>query len=234
MTLVNNYNSLYKIYVIAELSKKKLLGFSAPKRYWVYATILAAIIIATSTVNLASADTKDPQKFIENLGTRAIDILSNAQNTEFSLREEAFRKLLVDAFHMPTISRFVVGRYWRSASEKQKEEYDEIFLDFLTRVYASRFNTYNGEFFKVLQVIEQPKSSDKVVRTHIQRDGGQPIGVDYRIRDFESGYKVVDVNVEGISMLHTHRVEFASVINRKGFDGFLSMLRARITAPVEN
>ena len=50
----------------------------------------------------------------------------------------------------------------------------------------------------------------------------------------DEGYKVIDVSVEGISMLHTHRVEFASVVNRKGIDGLLGDLRARIEAPVED
>ena len=44
------------------------------------------------------------------------------------------------------------------------------------------------------------------------------------------GAPVVDINVEGISMLHTHRIEFASVINRKGMDGFLDELRAQVEA----
>ena len=45
------------------------------------------------------------------------------------------------------------------------------------------------------------------------------------MRKRDEGYKVIDVSVEGISMLHTHRVEFASVVNRKGIDGLLDDLR---------
>ena len=45
---------------------------------------------------------------------------------------------------------------------------------------------------------------------------------------------MVDVNVEGISMLHTQRVEFGSVINKKGMDGFLDMLHTRVDAPMDD
>ena len=61
-----------------------------------------------------------------------------------------------------------------------------------------------------------------------------PIGVDFRVRLIEGSYKVVDVTVEGISLLHTHRVEFASVINRGGMDGFLDELRAQVALRGEN
>ena len=73
------------------------------------------------------------------------------------------------------------------------------------------------------------------MRAQIQRpSGAAPIGVDFRVRLIDGSHKVVDVTVEGISMLHTHRVEFASVINRGGMDGFLDELRAQVTARGEN
>ncbi len=195
---------------------------------------LLALLISTSVTASANADGNSPGKFIEVLGQRAVNVLSDKGNVEFSKREAAFRKLLVDGFHMPTISRFVVGRYWRSANEQQRRDYKAIFVDFITRVYAARFNSYNGEIFEVVQVIKEQETPDTIVRTQIKRpSGGAPIGVDYRVRKISNSYKVVDVNVEGISMLHTHRVEFASVINRKGFDGFLEMLKARVNAPVD-
>ena len=76
-------------------------------------------------------------------------------------------------------------------------------------------------------------SGDEWVRTKINRlDGGQPIAVDYRVRQFDGAPKVVDVVVEGISMLNTHRVEFASVVNKRGFDGLVAELKARLDQPV--
>jgi len=70
-----------------------------------------------------------------------------------------------------------------------------------------------------------------LVRTRILRpSGGTPVGVDFRVRMIRGGYRVVDINVGGISMLHTHRVEFASVIKRKGMDGLLEELRAQVEA----
>ncbi len=199
------------------------------------AALLFVIALFAIESTSANAGGNSPGKFIEILGQRAVDVLSAKENVDFSKREEAFRKLLVDGFHMPTISRFVVGRYWRSANEKQRSDYKEIFVDFITRVYAARFNSYKGEVFEVVQVLEEQESNDTIVRTQIKRpSGGAPIGVDYRVRKISDSYKVVDVNVEGISMLHTHRVEFASVINRKGFDGFLKMLKDRVNTPISD
>ena len=137
-------------------------------------------------------------------------------------------------FDIPIVGRFVLGRHWRTASKEQRKDYMAVFVDFIVRVYASRFDSYGGELFTARSVIHD-ESGDKIVRAQIVRPSrGDPIGVDFRVRMRDEDYKVIDVTVEGISMLHTHRVEFASVVNRKGIDGLLSDLRARVEAPVDS
>ena len=192
---------------------------------------LLAVLLFSFSAASVSASAKDGEagEFIRTLGERAVDVLRDKENTTFAEREFAFRNILVDGFHLKTISRFVLGRYWRSATKAQRQAYDDVFVDFIVRVYASRFDSYGGEQFEILQIVDSEIEGDTIVRTNIIRPaGGAPIGVDYRVRVIDGGYRVVDVTVEGISMLHTHRVEFASVINRKGMDAFLEELRVQV------
>jgi phospholipid transport system substrate-binding protein len=193
--------------------------------------LLSLAVTVAGTGGGANAADQKAGDFIRELGARAVQILSDKEHTTFEERETAFRSLLVEGFHIKTISRFVLGRYWGKATEEQRVAYDEVFVDFIVRVYASRFDSYDGEVFEILQAVDSEVEGDTVVRTQILRpSGGTPIGVDYRVRVIDGEYKVVDVTVEGISMLHTHRVEFASVIKRKGMDGFLEELRAQVAS----
>ena len=197
------------------------------------ATVLGALLLPGIGGQWAAASDDPAFAFIQSLGDQAIEVLRDKANSTFEEREAAFRKVMVTGFDVPTVGRFVLGRHWRAATKEQRKEYMAIFVDFIVRVYASRFDSYGGEQFIVRSVIDD-ESGDKMVRAQIVRPSdGDPIDVDFRVRLKKDKYKVIDVNVEGISMLHTHRVEFASVVNRKGVDGLLSDLRARIEAPVE-
>ena len=180
-----------------------------------------------------SADEAAATDLINRLGSEAVEILKHKDSTTFSEREAKFRELLIEGFDMRTISRFVIGKYWRQASDEQKKAYNDIFTNFITRVYAVRFDAYSGETFEVTQTVKD-SSGDYWVRTNIHRPGGgQPIRVDYRVRHMKDGsYKVIDVVVEDISMLNTQRVEFASVINRRGIDGLIEDMHARLDQPV--
>ena len=193
-------------------------------------TLACAVFLTLTPTNFtASASNTEAGEVIRVLGEEAVRVLRDKDNTTFEQREEAFRNILVEGFHIKTISRFVLGRYWKKATEAQRKAYNDLFVDFIVRVYASRFDSYNGETFLLEGVIDSDIEGDSVVRTRIIRPtGGSSVGVDFRVRVIDGVYKVVDINVEGISMLHTHRVEFSSVINRKGIDGFLDELRSQL------
>jgi len=201
------------------------------RSFRVFFIALACVgLIAIQSLPLpASASNNEAGEVIRVLGEDAVRVLRDKDNTTFEQREQAFRNILVEGFHLRTISRFVLGRYWKTATDAQRKAYNKLFVDFIVRVYASRFDSYNGETFVLEEVVDSNIEGDSVVKTRILRPTGViSVGVDFRVRVIDGIYKVVDINVEGISMLHTHRVEFASVIKRKGMDGFLDELRAQL------
>ena len=195
--------------------------------------LIAALTVAVGGQRAAASD--DPAvAFVRGIGSDVIAILGDKANSTLAEREAAFREVMARGFDIPIVSRFVLGRHWRSATDEQRAEFSAIFLDFLARVYASRFDSYSygGEQFTVHAVIAD-ESGDTVVRAQVARpSGADPVELDFRVRAKDGIHRVVDLYVEGISMLLTHRAEFSSVINRKGIDGLLSDIRARIEAPI--
>ena len=195
----------------------------------------AAVLMVAFGVRRATAIDETSIAFVLGLGDDVMAILGNKDNSSFADREAAFREVIVRGFDVPIVTRFVLGRHWKSATKEQRAEFSVIFVDFIARVYASRFDSYSygGEQFRVLATIAD-ESGDYIVRSQVARpSGADPVGPDFRVRPKDGNHKVVDLYVEGISMLHTHRAEFSAVVNRKGIDGLLSGLRARIGAPVE-
>lgn len=205
------------------------------RRTFMTATMSTALILVAGEQRAIASD--DPAvAYVRSIGNDVIAILGDKENSTFAEREAAFREVMVRGFDIPTVTRFVLGRHWKSATQEQRKDFSAIFLDFLTRVYSIRFDSYSygGEQFTVRSVIAD-ESGDKIVRAQVARpSGADPVDIDFRVRSKDGGFKVVDLYVEGISMLHTHRVEFSSVVNRDGIDGLLRALQARIDAPVED
>ncbi len=184
-----------------------------------------ALVVALWSPAPVVAGPGDAGAFVKQLGDDAIAVLSGA-DTDAEQRRTRYRELLDRGFAINTIARFVLGRYWRAATKTQRSEYLVLFREFVLDTYAARLEEYAGQTFEVVKLQPLDKK-DTMVNTEIRSPGAPSIRVDYRVRARRDGLKIVDVVVEGVSLITTQRAEFASVINRKGVEGLLAMLRER-------
>jgi phospholipid transport system substrate-binding protein len=165
--------------------------------------------------------------FVQNLADEAIRVLQdNAKGLQE--REAAFRELLEGGFAMEKIGRFVVGRFWRQMSPDQRRDYQRLFSEWVLRSYAARLGGYAGQKF-VVDKIKRTKQKDVFVRTRIVQEKSPEIRCDWRVRRLGETLKVIDVVVEGVSMLTTQRSEFTAVINKHGPDGLIEALNTRLS-----
>jgi phospholipid transport system substrate-binding protein len=177
------------------------------------------IVPSNKAVILANAnnpETAGAENFVAKMAERGINFLANPEITA-EQRKLEFKKLLHESFDMKTIARFAMGRYWSQASEAQRTEYLANFEKMIIEVYSKRFGDYQGQDFKVDSARPEGEN-DVIVTSHIVPKNGEKITVDWRVRNKNAGYKVVDVIVEGVSMATTQRSEFASVVQRGGGD----------------
>lgn len=154
------------------------------------------------------------QTFVSSMAARGIGFLGNKSLNQDQRRME-FEKLLHDSFDMQTISRLALGRYWRTASVSQRKEYQNLFEDMIVDVYSRRFGEYDGQKLEVRSAKKAGKSDVNVV-SYIVPASGPEIEVVWRARYDNGQYKVIDVIVEGVSMVLTQRSDFSSVIQRGG------------------
>lgn len=193
------------------------------KRAFLSATAVA-VLLAASAVSPALAQ-GNASRFVGDLGQNAIGTLRSTTGT-LAEREAQFRQILRQGFDLAFIGRFAMGRYWRTATPEQRSDYQRLFAEYVLKTYSNRLGGYAGETFRVIS--EKPAGKkDIMVLTEISRPSGPPIKASWRVRKPPPGYRIIDVQVEGISMVVTQRQEFAAVIQRHGVPGLIEVLRAR-------
>ncbi len=153
-------------------------------------------------------------------------MLNNKSDPE--VRQARFRELFHADFDCPGIARFVLGRYWRNASEEEQQEFVKLFENYVVFVYTARLSNFGGQTFKVRG--SRSDGDGVIVSTEIFNPGNSsPLRIDWRLVTDNGVYKINDVIVEGISMMVTQRSEFASVVQRHGghLRGLLTMMREK-------
>jgi len=171
---------------------------------------------------------QDPNAFITNLGTQAIQVMGPSMPAPQRLAR--FRELLRDYFDVNGIGQFVLGRYWRTATPQEQQEFLRLFQEYVAQAYSGRLGEYAGEPFRV--VGNRPNGDEIIVSSQVVRSGGNPIQIDWYVVNQGGKPKIADVYVAGVSMKVTQRDEFASIIQRDGgkIDGLLNRLRQKTAA----
>lgn len=174
-------------------------------------------------VNIAKTDksktTTGAKNFIDNLASRALNLLKDDNIDQSALREN-FRVLLDESFDVSTIARFALGRHWRAASKEQRKSYIQLFRKMVIEVYAKRFNDYEGQRF-LTEDARMVNDTDAIVTSKVSPpagEDGQRIKIEWRVRYQNNNYKIIDVIVEGVSMSITKRSDFSTVIRRNSGD----------------
>ena len=195
------------------------------RTFCVALALTAAIAFAQSAAATGDASPA-AAAFIQELGNNAIKELTDPAIPQPE-REARFRRLLVDRFDMAAISKFVLGRYWRSTNETQRVQFQQLFVDFIVGSYSVRFSEYLGEGVKVTGTSAEDDGTI-LVQSKIDMPSSEDIRVDWRLRSSGGNFAVVDVIVEGVSMDVTQRSEFTRIIrDRGGINGLIEALRTK-------
>ena len=113
-------------------------------------------------------------------------------------------------------------------SPDQQAEYQQLFSTWVLKSYAARLGGYTGQEFKIDRTVRAGQK-DVFVRTLIKQPSSSALRADWRVRNFKGEFKVIDIVVEGVSMLSTQRAEYTAVLRQHGPEGLIEALHTRLT-----
>ena len=170
----------------------------------------------------------DPGSYVISTTEKAIKTLTD-ESIDPQEKEARFGKLFDENFDVPSISRFVLGKYWKSATTTQKKEFIVTFRNYIVKTYSSRFSEYTGEKLTLINSENQSNPKLFIVHTALNREDAPPIKVDWRVGLKKDRYVILDIIIEGISLAITQRSEFVSVIDQNdgNVDNLIKLLKEK-------
>jgi len=185
--------------------------------------LVLSLFLMVAFVFSAQANEDGARKFALSTANQAVKVLASGKAD--NAKQKSLEGLFVKSVNTDWIGRFVIGKHWRDMDKSQQTKYLKNYKAFLVKHYTSNFTEYaDGTEFEVTR--SKPLKKDQyMVSMDIKRPSGAPVKVDYRVRKKGGKYGIIDIVVEGVSLLNTQRSEFSSVIQRKGFDHLIEKLQ---------
>ena len=167
------------------------------------------------------------EKFVSNFADNAISILGN-DNLNISQKNLQFTDLVMSSIDMNLISKFVLSKYWKIASQEQRDVYIKAFEEYFISSYANKLDQYSGE--KIVIVSSDAAKKFVIVKSNIVRDGADTLKIelDWRLLTRDGQTKIIDLSIEGISLIVAQREEFQSYLsnNDGDLDALINKLRS--------
>lgn len=207
--------------------------FSSTRRAFAHPLAVFAMLLALATVGLvppaaAQSASPDPERetaVVAQLQEGLVSILTADGRHDAGARSAALGKLVADTFDINAMGAVAVGQAtYRSWSDAQRDAFLTAFARFMVATHASRFENVVDPQFEI-ESSEDAQAGRKIVHSRYLRADAEPVSVDYLVQATETGWRVLDVYLDGtISLLALHRSEFASVLRDRGFDGFITAM----------
>ncbi len=179
--------------------------------------------------NTLAITENEANQFVVDIGNQAIKILKIPVDDK-EKRKKELQNLLQEKFDMPFIARIILGKeVFKNTSEEKFKKFSDIFEIHIVKIYSSQLGTYKGQKFTVKNT--EIKKKDAFVYSSIESPDFPTTNIVWRVRDLGKGLKVIDMQVEGVSLLRTKRNDFKMVLDSQGIDGLIITLESMNQLP---
>lgn len=192
--------------------------------------IFLLTILALMTFSAASsgAESHPAVPVVESLHEVMVDTMKQAEELGYQGRFDLLSPAIKGAYDLDFMAQKVVGRHWKTLSQVEQERWQNLFSSLTVSNYAGRFEGYKGESFET--VGHQEAAHETImVQTRLILPEGEPIEFNYRLRDGESGWRIIDVYMNGtVSELALRRSDFSTTLKSEGFEELEKSVEAKI------
>lgn len=174
------------------------------------------------------ADSVAPDELVKSVTEEVLSILRQDKGIQSGNKQRAMaliEKKVAPHFDFSRMTSLAVGRAWQQADAKQREALTSEFHTLLVRTYANSLTAYRDQ---TVSFKPSKQTGDEVlVRSQINKPGGQPISLDYSLSKSGGDWKVFDVTVADISLVTNYRSSFATEVEKGGVPGLIKALQEK-------
>lgn len=191
---------------------------------------VAALAASLSFPSQASADVT-PDVLAKQTTNEVLEIVRQDKDIKRGNSRKILdlvEKKILPVFDFERMTQLAVGKHWPKANPEQRVALVDAFRALLVRTYSSALSGVADYTIVFKPYNAAPGAAEVTVATEVIKPGAPPISIDYRLARVDSGWKVVDVKVEGASLVSVYRNSFSSEVKRGGIDGLIERLKKRV------
>lgn len=185
-----------------------------------------ALAIALGSQLSRAADVA-PDALVKAITLEVIDVIRQDNGIRAGNREklaDLVETRILPLFDFPRMTQIAAARAWNVATPDQQKALTAEFKTLLVRTYSTALSSYRDQVIEFRPLRASAGDTEVTVRSVIKQSGTAPIALDYAMEHLATGWKVYDIQIEGVSLVTTYRETFAAMVRERGVEGLIKSL----------
>ena len=157
------------------------------------------------------AYSSDPKQFIQEIVDETKKILVDSNSKEFKTKK--LSEIALKTVDIKGVAYYTLGNYRKELSDKQMEEYLDLFEKYFLKTFSSRLTDYSDPKIDVLSAeVLNPKYT--IVKSLLLGTDKKPeVNIEWRVYTKNPDKPLIrDLIIEGLSLARAEKEQFSSVI----------------------
>ena len=188
----------------------------------VYCFLLFFLLL--SQVVVADDETK-AEKILKASVGKVFSIMLDEGMTLDEKKSEVI-KITDDAFGFSLMAKLSIGKEnWSKFNAKQRTEFTNLFTEQFQAFYIDKLDLFSDEevIFKPATVVKKKKVQVPTVLI----SKGKEYSILYKMSNTKTGWKIYDIAIEGVSLIHTYRSQYNHILKSGKVEDLLAKMRER-------
>ena len=196
--------------------------------------VLLALALAPAAISPAARGARAPSEAPEALVRRTVDeafaVLKDrslAGGAQRPRRIAALRQVADRVFDWSEMARSSLGVHWRGLDAARRARFVAVFKDILAAQYMDDLDRFQGT--EVVVIDGSVRQGEEVlVRSTLITASRERVPIDYRLRSQGERWMVVDLSIEGVSLVNHFRKSFSGVLANATVDQLIEQLTRQL------
>jgi len=175
----------------------------------------------------------EAEHVVSSLQDALIDAMRHADAETYEQRAARLEPVIAKTHHLAYLGQSILRDHWKDLDKDDKLRFLRVFSRLSLANYASRFDSYSGERFRIVSS-RLMRDNLAFVRTELIKADSDTVSLDYALRKFDEGWRIINIVADGVSEVATKRTEYDAIISKYGLDKLIDDIEdqiARLQAP---
>ncbi len=195
-----------------------------------YKKIAVFAITALLSSSALAAETSVCEVFANNMTGQFLKTVKDS-HLNLDQKRAKLAGLFQQAVDTDWIGQFVLGRFWKQATDAQKKEYLSQYRTYITNNYISKIDEDTGDKIRDVKLtsLTPGEPNQFIAKSTVKMDSNEDVHVNYQLEQAAQQCHVHDIQIEGVSLVTTQRSEFQGIANNSGIDGVIKAMKKQIS-----